>query len=49
MVKSKAIKLEPQGINGVMDVGDPSALNTSLTKPQKVNKNKADKEETQIY
>jgi hypothetical protein len=38
MEKSKAITLDPQGIKRVMDVGGPSALNTTLKKPKKVNR-----------
>jgi hypothetical protein len=43
MVKLKTIRLDPQGIKGVMDIGGPSALNTSLDKPRKVYENKSDK------
>jgi hypothetical protein len=44
MVKSKVIRLDPQGIKRVMDVGGPSALNTTLKKPQKSVKNKSGKD-----
>jgi hypothetical protein len=43
MVKAKVIRLEPQGIKRVMDVGGPSALNTTLKTPKKVRKNISDK------
>jgi hypothetical protein len=43
MVKSKAIRSDPQGIKRVMDLGGPSALNTSLKIPRKVYKNKSEK------
>ncbi|PNF15237.1 hypothetical protein B7P43_G13027 [Cryptotermes secundus] len=43
MVKSKAIRLDPQGVKRVMDVGGPSALNTNVKKPRKVYRNKSDK------
>jgi hypothetical protein len=33
----------PQGVKRVMDVGGPSALNTTLKTPQKARKNKSDK------
>jgi hypothetical protein len=42
MVKSKVIRLNPQGIKKVMDIGGPSALNTTLKKPRKVRRNKSD-------
>jgi hypothetical protein len=40
---SSSIRLDPQSIKRVMDVGGPSALNTTLKKPKKVRKNKSDK------
>jgi hypothetical protein len=43
MVKSKAIRLDPQAIKSVMDIDHHSALNTTLKKPKKVNK-KSDKD-----
>jgi hypothetical protein len=43
MVKSKVIRLDPQGIKRVMDVGGLSVLNTTLKKSKKVRKNKSDK------
>jgi hypothetical protein len=43
MVKAKVIRLEPQGVKRVMDVGGPSALNTTLKTPQKARKNKSNK------
>ncbi|PNF32199.1 hypothetical protein B7P43_G00735, partial [Cryptotermes secundus] len=43
MVKSKVIRLDPLGIKRVMDVGGPAALNTTIKKPRKVNRNKAEK------
>jgi hypothetical protein len=36
MGKSKVIRLDPQGIKEVTDVGGPSALNGSLEKPEKI-------------
>jgi hypothetical protein len=42
MVKSKVVRLDPQGIKRVMDIGGPSVLNTTLKKPRKVHKNKSD-------
>jgi hypothetical protein len=43
MVKSKTIRLDPKGINRIMDVGGPSTLNTALKKHRKEYKNKSEK------
>jgi hypothetical protein len=40
MVKPKVIRLDPQGVKRVMEVGGPSALNTTLNKRSKIPKNK---------
>jgi hypothetical protein len=39
MVKSKTIRLDPQGIKRVMDVGGPTDLNTTLKNLRKIYKN----------
>jgi hypothetical protein len=38
MLKSRAIRLDLQGFNRVMNVGGPSALNTTLKRARKVYK-----------
>jgi hypothetical protein len=53
MLKSKVIRLDPQCVKRVMEVGGPSAsaLVTILTKPQKTVKTKSneDKPESHPY
>jgi hypothetical protein len=46
MVKSKVIRLDPQGVKRVMEVGGPSAsaLVTTLNKLQKTVKTKSNKD-----
>jgi hypothetical protein len=44
MVTSKVIRLDPQGVKRVMEVGGPPALVKTLNKPQKTVKTKSNKD-----